>query len=165
MSGALTRLLTRRGRIRYRILAVNLLGLLVPVAGLEFARIYERQLLRALEQDMRNQAALVRHQLEADPSWLTPDGAARYGATLAAAARDTRTRIRVLDAEGQERVDSHDRGPPEGPEKVLTGCGGGDAPPRECSGPRHGESLIVEAGHEPDRRLARLNRCECQCRS
>ncbi|MDD9935546.1 MAG: ATP-binding protein [Myxococcales bacterium] len=116
MSGALTRLLTRLGRIRYRILAVNLLVLLVPVAGLEFARIYERQLLRALEQDMRNQAALVRHQLEADPSWLTPDGAARYGATLAAAARDTRTRIRVLDAEGQERVDSHDRGPPEGPE-------------------------------------------------
>jgi two-component system sensor histidine kinase ChvG len=51
------------GRIRTRLLVVNLLVLLVPVAGLEFARLYERQLLHGLERDMRNQAALVREML------------------------------------------------------------------------------------------------------
>ena len=48
------------GRLRYRLLVVNVFVLLVPVAGLEFVRGYERPLLEALERDMKNQAPLVR---------------------------------------------------------------------------------------------------------
>ena len=48
------------GRLGVRLILVNLVVLLVPVAGLEFARIHERQLLDGLERDMRNQAAIVR---------------------------------------------------------------------------------------------------------
>lgn len=95
---------------------MNLLVLLVPWAGLEFARVYERQLLLSLERDMRNQAVLAREIAE--------DGLARGGSLesprllriLVDAARTTRTRVRVLDARGEVRVDSHAWGPPEGPE-------------------------------------------------
>ena len=52
------------GRVGVRLLIVNLVVLLVPVVGLEFARIYERQLLASLERDMKNQATLVRAHLE-----------------------------------------------------------------------------------------------------
>ena len=49
------------GSLRVRLLLVNVVVLLVPVAGIEFARIHERQLLHALERDMRDQAVLARH--------------------------------------------------------------------------------------------------------
>ncbi|MEM9873310.1 MAG: ATP-binding protein [Myxococcota bacterium] len=103
----------RNLRIRTRLLAVNLVVLLVPVAGLEFARIYERQLLGALERDMANQATLVRELVAADGAVT----AARE-AWLTAAARNTRTRIRILDAQGALVADSHRDGPPEGPESA-----------------------------------------------
>jgi hypothetical protein len=45
-------------------LLVNVVVVLVPVAGLEFARIYEKQLLYALERNMNDQAALTRALLE-----------------------------------------------------------------------------------------------------
>lgn len=118
MSRAWAWLRARGAPIRYRLLLVNLLVLLVPVAGLEFARIYERQLLNALEQDMRNQAVLVRRQIEADPDF-GPGAYQVYEAQLRRAARDTRMRIRVLDGTGHEVVDSHDAGPPEGPEPPV----------------------------------------------
>ena len=54
------------GRIRARLLAVNLLVLLVPVAGLEFARIHERQLLDSFQRDMTDQAVMTRALLESD---------------------------------------------------------------------------------------------------
>jgi two-component system sensor histidine kinase ChvG len=38
--------------IRTRFLAVHLLLVTVPVAGIGFARFYEREMLAALEQDM-----------------------------------------------------------------------------------------------------------------
>ncbi len=104
------------GRLRVRLLAVNLVVLLVPVAGLEFARVYERQLLGALERDMRNQAVLVRALLSDRAERGEPLDAARLEAMLARAATRTRTRIRVLDARGDVRLDSHANGPPEGPE-------------------------------------------------
>lgn len=114
---ALLRSLARElGRIRVRLLIVNLVVVLVPVAGLEFARIHERQLLAGLERDMRDQAALVRELVEAE---LEEGGALdgpRVGRVLTEAAVSTRTRVRVLDAEGAVRVDSHRDGPPEGPE-------------------------------------------------
>jgi two-component system sensor histidine kinase ChvG len=113
---------------------VHLVVLLVPVAGLEFARVYERELLEGLEADMRHQAVLTRRFVEA-LSVTAPNGwhehAAQLESVLSLAARQTRLRVRLLDVEGEVRVDSHRHGPPEGPE----------APP-----PRHLPSLTrVEA--------------------
>jgi two-component system sensor histidine kinase ChvG len=119
MSGArsmLARLRDVAGRIWLRLLLVNVIVVLVPVAGLEFARTYERQLLSALERDMTNQASLTRALLEDDLARGVALGDARHRAVLQAAARRTRTRIRVLDAQGGILVDSHEQGPPEGPE-------------------------------------------------
>lgn len=104
------------GRIRARLLAVNLVVLLVPLAGLEFARLYERQLLDALERDMRNQAVLVREQLTDDLARGVPIADARHETILRRAAKRTRTRIRLLDSHALVLVDSHANGPPEGPE-------------------------------------------------
>jgi two-component system, OmpR family, sensor histidine kinase ChvG len=109
-------LLRYLGRIRLRLLAVNLVVVLVPLVGLEFARVYERQLLASLERDMLNQATLVRVLLEAN---LELDGELVNGSTepsLERAAMRTRTRIRVITAEQGVVVDSHRNGPPEGPE-------------------------------------------------
>ncbi len=108
------------GRIGVRLLVVNLVVLLVPVAGLEFARLYEKQLLGSLERDMMNQAALVTAHLEAAlaDSTAPPVELAdpRHEAMLREAAKTTRTRIRVLDAAGGVALDSHRDGPPEGAE-------------------------------------------------
>lgn len=104
------------GSLRVRLLLVNLLVLLVPFAGLEFARVHERQLLGALERDMRDQAVLVGAVLERDSA----DGSLAADAirpVLVSAATRTRTRIRVLDRAGEVIVDSHAEGPPEGPER------------------------------------------------
>jgi two-component system, OmpR family, sensor histidine kinase ChvG len=108
------RLIREVGRMRTRLLVVNLLVLLVPVAGLEFARLYERQLLGALERDMRNQAVLVREMVEQgfDQGREVSD----HEGVMTAAARRTRTRIRLLDAMGEVVADSHRDGPPEGRE-------------------------------------------------
>ncbi|HMJ13966.1 MAG TPA: ATP-binding protein [Polyangiaceae bacterium] len=119
MSGApgwLARLRAAAGRIWLRLLLVNLTVVLVPVAGLEFAHIYERQLLSALERDMNNQAALVRALLEDDLGRGIELEDARHHGVLRAAARRTRTRVRVLSTAGSVLVDSHQLGPPEGPE-------------------------------------------------
>ena len=100
-------------RIRYRLLLVNLIVVAVPLGGIAFARLHERQLLNALERDMIDQAALVRAMLTGDGDG--PRLAAR-GPMLARAARTTRTRIRLLDAHGAVVADSHAGGPPEGAE-------------------------------------------------
>jgi two-component system, OmpR family, sensor histidine kinase ChvG len=100
------------GRIRFRLLAVNLVAVLVPIVGLEFARIYERQLLDGLERDMHNQASLVKSVVEADGEL----GGARHTEILVQAARTTRTRIRLIDRTRGVVSDSHGLGPPEGRE-------------------------------------------------
>ncbi|HTJ82226.1 MAG TPA: HAMP domain-containing protein, partial [Polyangiaceae bacterium] len=117
------------GRIGVRLVVVNLVVLLVPVAGLEFARLYETQLLGALERDMQNQSALVRAEVEerlaAEPRGDMLDVAGSVESIVTRAARTTRTRVRVLDADGAVIADSHRDGPPEGAEqeapKVLGG--------------------------------------------
>jgi two-component system, OmpR family, sensor histidine kinase ChvG len=116
VSGLSLRLRRGLGRIGVRLVLVNGLVLLVPVVGLEFARVHERQLLEALERDMKNQAALVRAMVESD---LEHGGALDdpgHADILTAAARSTRTRIRLLDERGAVVADSHENGPPEGPE-------------------------------------------------
>src|SRR4051794_12783508 len=99
-------------RIRYRLLLINVIVAAVPLVGISFARTHEQQLLAALEADMIHEAELVRAMVQAS----SLDG---HEAMLAAAARDTRTRIRLLDATGAVRADSHRGGPPEGPERPV----------------------------------------------
>jgi two-component system, OmpR family, sensor histidine kinase ChvG len=104
------------GRIRTRLLVVNLVVLVVPVAGLEFARLYERQLLGALQRDMKNQAILTRELLERDLVAGVGLGDPGHERVVTAAATQTRTRIRVLGVDGAVVADSHRHGPPEGRE-------------------------------------------------
>lgn len=106
-------------RIRTRLLLVNLTAVVVPIAGLEFARIYERQLLDGLERDMRNQAALVQTQVR--HSLVAGEPLTQLGreAWLKSAALLTRTRIRILDETLNVLADSHRDGAPEGPEAPL----------------------------------------------
>jgi two-component system, OmpR family, sensor histidine kinase ChvG len=104
------------GRIRVRLLVVNLLVLLVPVAGLELARIHERQLNASLERGMKDQSAIVRAVIENELERGVPLDDPAHEAVLTRAARSTRTRVRLLDARGQVVVDTHANGPPEGPE-------------------------------------------------
>jgi two-component system sensor histidine kinase ChvG len=104
------------GRIRVRLLVVTLFVVLVPVAGLEFARLYERQLLGALERDMRNQAVIVRAMLVEHLDRGAALDASRLQRVLERAAARTRMRVRVLDERGSQIADSHAHGPPEGPE-------------------------------------------------
>src|SRR6187551_2847119 len=106
----------RIGRIRTRLMVVNLVVVLVPIAGLEFARLYERQLLDALQRDMQNQAVLVKASLEAGLARGEAFGTPEQEAELSQAALQTRTRIRLVDAERGLLVDSHRNGPPEGKE-------------------------------------------------
>ena len=116
MSRWLLRARRALGRIGLRLLIVNLVVLLVPVAGLEFARLYERQLLGALERDMRHQAVLVRRMVEASSAAGDPLDVAFHQDVLVRAAADTRARIRVVTRTGEVVLDSHRDGPPEGPE-------------------------------------------------
>jgi two-component system sensor histidine kinase ChvG len=102
-------------RIRYRLLLINLIVAAVPIVGISFANMHERQLLAALEQDMIHQAQLVR-------AAVTTDGARSlesHQAMLVIAARSTRTRIRILDNLGTVQADSHRGGPPEGAERPV----------------------------------------------
>jgi two-component system, OmpR family, sensor histidine kinase ChvG len=112
----LARLAGELGRIRYRLLAVNLFLVLVPAAGLEFARTYERQLLDALERDMKNQAVLVRSVVESSLLRGNALDAPEHQRILTDAARATRTRIRLIHPSSGVVVDSHRDGPPEGRE-------------------------------------------------
>lgn len=127
------------GRIRYRLLAVNLLALFVPAIGLEFARIHERELLDALERDMSNQAVLVRTFIESGLRDQKPLGDEGYARILATAAKRTRTRVRIVDESGNVVADSHADGPPEGPE-----------PPPPSMIPRASEvSQVIESLSDP----------------
>lgn len=133
-------------RIRYRLLVVNLLALFVPVMGLEFARIHERELLDALERDMSNQAVLVRTFIEAGLREGRPLEDESYERILATAAKRTRTRIRILNEHGHPVADSHAEGPPEGPE-----------PPPPSMLPRAAEvSQVIDMRSDPGIRWPEL---------
>ncbi|MCE9573210.1 MAG: HAMP domain-containing protein [Deltaproteobacteria bacterium] len=135
-------------RIRYRLLVLNLLVVAVPLIGVSFARRHEGQLLAALEDDMIHQAQLVRALIAADATPLD----AREPA-LIAAARDTRTRIRLLDATGAVRADSHRAGPPEGAEPAIPRILRDDSPTHAAEPPRP-----VEIASRPEIRRALAGR-------
>jgi len=104
------------GRIRVRLLSVNLLLVLVPIVGLEFARLYERQLLLSLERDMQNQATLLVQVLLTDKQRGIALDDSGHQETIERAARSTRTRLRIIDPSFAVLADSHHQGPPEGRE-------------------------------------------------
>ncbi|MGE0397779.1 MAG: sensor histidine kinase [Kofleriaceae bacterium] len=112
---AARRLARHLARIRYRLLLINLIVAAVPIVGISFANMHERQLLAALEQDMIHQAQLVRAQITTDPARALES----HQSTLVVAARSTRTRIRIVDTTGAVRADSHRGGPPEGAERAV----------------------------------------------
>jgi two-component system sensor histidine kinase ChvG len=111
-------------RIRYRLLLVNVLIVSVPIAGIGFARVYEREQLRALEEDMVHQAQVLRQLILADLELLAPSSSVRLEKTLVAIAAQTRSRIRVLDGAGRVLADSHVDGPPEGRSEAAPGYPG-----------------------------------------
>lgn len=115
---ALGRAWAHLARIRYRLLLVNVMVVAVPILGVGFARTFEREMLRGLEDDMIHQAQLVRAMLAADPDG---PGLGARGPMLREAARHTRTRIRLLDEAGRVVADSHGQGPPEGAEAPAPG--------------------------------------------
>jgi len=108
-------------RIRYRLLLVNVLIVSVPVAGIGFARVYEREQLRALEEDMVHQAQVLRQLILADPALLETPAGPRLEKILVAIAGQTRARIRILDGAGRMLADSHSDGTPEGRSEVAAG--------------------------------------------
>lgn len=124
------------GRIGLRLLVVNLVVLLVPVAGLEFARLYERQLLGALERDMRHQAVLVRRMVEVSGAMGAPLDAPLHQEVLVRAAVDTRARVRVITRAGDVVLDSHRDGAPEGPEPGVPSLLDARAPVSSAVGSR-----------------------------
>lgn len=101
--------------IRGRFLVVHLLLIAVPVAGVAFARFYEREMLTQLESDMIHQGRVIAAALLADASGLRLE---EREPMLRAIARDTRTRIRLFDDAGGLVADSHAGGPPEGVERA-----------------------------------------------
>lgn len=114
MSRLWSRLSDWLSSIRARLLVVNLLIVAVPLLGVGFARFYEREMLRSLEDDMIHQAQVLRHALAADPAG---PRLSERGPLLSTIARHTRMRIRLLGPEGELAADSHAAGPPEGPER------------------------------------------------
>ena len=100
------RLSTFVASIRTRFFLVNAFLVLVPLAGLSFARTYERELLRSEEDGMvaiaRTLAAVAAADLD--------DGNIRLRgalpASVDAAARDLKAQVRVLDAEGKVLTDT-----------------------------------------------------------
>ncbi len=125
------RALLRLARIRYRLLLINVIVAAVPLVGISFARLHEQQLLAALETDMVHQAEVVRAMLSAGDLHL-----ADRSAELTAAARETRTRIRLLDEHGAVVADSHTNGPPEGAETPVPRLLSSDEPTHEPTVPK-----------------------------
>jgi two-component system sensor histidine kinase ChvG len=102
---------------------VNIVLVLVPVVGLEFARLYERQLLLSLERDMRNQAALLTHVLTSDFEKGIPLADTAHQQIVERSAKTTRTRLRFVDRDFNVLIDSHKNGPPEGQEPRVPTLG------------------------------------------
>ncbi len=128
----LRRALAHAACIRYRLLLVNVLVAAFPLVGIGFARLHEQQLLTGLERDMIHQGQVVRALLDAEP------GRPRVTreAVLRAAAGDTRTRIRLLDATGTVIADSHRTGPPEGAEPPVPHLASSEVAPRTPEAPQ-----------------------------
>ena len=151
---AASRLAAQLWRIRARLLLINVIVAGVPLVGISLAHTSERQLLTGLEHDMAHQAELVRAVVLTDPL-VQPNGHPLddHALVLAVAARDTRTRIRLLDDHGVVRADSHRGGPPEGAERPDPRFLREDAPMHAAEAPKpldvsaRPEVVTALAGH------------------
>lgn len=99
-------------RIRTRLLVASVLLVILPVAGLSFARTFERELLRSEEEGMA--AVALSLASVASEAGLADEGVRR--ASLASARR-LRAQIRLLDTGGAAIFDTG----PEAVEKVTAG--------------------------------------------
>jgi len=127
--GALQRVKSQLVPIRTRLLVINLIIVMVPVLGIEWARTFERESLKALEQDMVHHAQIIRTVLEQN---LGPDGKPQFaiaGRAVERVAKRTRMRIRLLTRKGALIADSHLKGAPEGPEPPVPKLWGTPEPP------------------------------------
>ena len=104
--GLLARLHRLLASIRTRFLLVNAFLVLVPLAGLSFARTYERELLRSEEDGMvaiaRTLSAVAAADLDGDQ--IVYRGALK--ASVDAAARDLKAQVRLLDDKGAPLADT-----------------------------------------------------------
>ena len=107
--------------IRSRLLLINVVIVVVPVVGIEWAKTYEKEGLKALEKDMLHQAQLLRTVLEQNLDWGGMPRMELVAPTLETLAKRTRMRIRLLDRDGRLLADSHRQGAPEGPEPAVSG--------------------------------------------
>lgn len=115
-------------RIRTRLLVANVLLVALPIAGLSFARTFERELLRSEEEGMVTLAAA----LAAGASRGALDEGLRETAQVAA--RKLGAQVRVLDGEGRATFDT-------GPEAIEKVTQGRRLLPLVTSGPR--ASVVV----------------------
>ena len=99
-------------RIRTRLLAASVLLVILPVAGLSFARTFERELLRSEEEGMTSTAVTL-----AAGAGLEGLEGPLVRAQAERAARQLRAQIRLLDREGRAALDTG----PEAVEKVTAG--------------------------------------------
>lgn len=123
-------------KIRTRLLVINLVAVLVPVVGIEWARTFEQEGLRALELGMQNQAQILRTLLEEN---LDEAGKVRFelvSRALEQVALRTRMRVRLLDRTGRLVADSHIKGAPEGPEPGVSRWFGKEQPPERLHPPQ-----------------------------
>ncbi len=139
--GLWQRLADEAWRIRTRLLLANLLLVAIPIGGIWFARLFEREALRSQEEDMVHQAAVLRPLLARTDAASWRD----HEPLLASAAIHTRARIRLLDARGHVVADSHREGPPEGPELPPPSFFG-----RGRAEPPHAPALQPELGDRPE---------------
>jgi two-component system, OmpR family, sensor histidine kinase ChvG len=91
----------RPSRIGQRILAFNLLALFLPVGGILYLDVYERELLAAQERGMVQQVRIVTESLAGDR-----DLAVAAPALLQRIARRTDARIRVVSIDGAVVADT-----------------------------------------------------------
>ena len=104
-------------RIRYRLLLVNVLIVSVPIAGIGFARTYEREQLRALEDDMVHQGQVLREVLRdgarevrerVHAAFAAEEGMAGMGISVSgvrvASVAPTKDLERALEAPMRERI-------------------------------------------------------------
>lgn len=141
-------------RIRTRLLVINLITVLVPVIGIEWARTFEREGLRALERDMRHVAEALRTIAENNLDEQGRPDLALLEPGLVAIAKRTRMRVRLLDRRGGLLYDSHSAGPPEGPEPPVPSLLGSARRVKR----RHAPGTSTDPGPLVDRREIRAAR-------
>jgi two-component system, OmpR family, sensor histidine kinase ChvG len=120
-------------RISFRLLAFNLLLVFLPVMGFLYLDVYERQLLRAQERSMVQQARLLAAALSAAAS-VDRESVQRLVAQLEGRLD---ARLRIVDAEGNVLADSSRLAPPQRAEPPV------DDDATYEGGPRAGRDSVL----------------------